>query len=168
MFISNDDFATIVRSTPLISIDLVVENPAGQCLLGLRTNRPAQGYWFVPGGRVRKEETLHDAFRRITKMELGITFDLEKGKFNGVWQHFYKDNFSGEDFSTHYIVLCFMLRVHQSRLPLTTEQHSAYLWLEPEEILKRDNVHDNSLVYFKSRSQIADVIGLNINGKNDE
>ena len=27
-----------------------------------RTNRPAQGYWFVPGGRVQKDETLEAAF----------------------------------------------------------------------------------------------------------
>jgi len=51
MFLSQEDFATVVRSTPLISIDLVVENERGEFLLGQRTNRPAQGYWFVPGGR---------------------------------------------------------------------------------------------------------------------
>lgn len=52
MFLSQEDFATVVRSTPLISIDLIVENERGEFLLGKRTNRPAQGFWFVPGGRV--------------------------------------------------------------------------------------------------------------------
>jgi colanic acid biosynthesis protein WcaH len=54
MFLRPEDFATVVRSTPLISIDLIVENESGEFLLGKRTNRPAQGYWFVPGGRVQK------------------------------------------------------------------------------------------------------------------
>ncbi|HGU2589280.1 TPA: NUDIX domain-containing protein, partial [Escherichia coli] len=54
MFLHSQDFATIVRSTPLISIDLIVENEFGEILLGKRINRPAQGYWFVPGGRVLK------------------------------------------------------------------------------------------------------------------
>lgn len=50
-------FETVVASAPLISIDLLVENEQGQYLLGLRKNRPAQGYWFVPGGRVQKNES---------------------------------------------------------------------------------------------------------------
>jgi colanic acid biosynthesis protein WcaH len=44
------DFKKIVESTPLISIDLVVRNDQGSVLLGKRTNRPAQNFWFVPGG----------------------------------------------------------------------------------------------------------------------
>ena len=57
---------------PLISIDLLVQNEHGEYLLGLRNNRPAQGYWFVPGGRVLKNETLDGAFKRLTFEELGI------------------------------------------------------------------------------------------------
>ena len=72
MFLSQEDFATVVRATPLISIDLIVENERGEFLLGQRTNRPAQGYWFVPGGRVQKDETLAQAFERLTLAELGL------------------------------------------------------------------------------------------------
>ena len=61
MFLRHEDFATVVRSTPLISIDLIVENAHGEFLLGKRLNRPAQGYWFVPGGRVQKDEPLRAA-----------------------------------------------------------------------------------------------------------
>lgn len=43
-------FKTVVASTPLVSMDLIVRNKRDQVLLGLRTNRPAQGFWFVPGG----------------------------------------------------------------------------------------------------------------------
>ena len=49
-------FKTVIASTPLISIDLVIKNNTGRILLGKRTNRPAQGFWFVPGGRVLKDE----------------------------------------------------------------------------------------------------------------
>lgn len=159
MFLSQEDFATVVRATPLISIDLVVENLAGEYLLGLRTNRPAQGFWFVPGGRVQKDETLSDAFARLTQAELGKRFTLEDGEFYGVWQHFYDDNFSGKDFSTHYIVLGFRLRVDAHSLKLPTEQHHEYLWLTPTSLLERDDVHDNSRAYFLADT--ADkVIGL--------
>ena len=52
-----DTFATVVHFAPLISIDLLVQNEHGEYLLGFRNNRPAQVYWFVPGGRVQKNKT---------------------------------------------------------------------------------------------------------------
>lgn len=168
MFLSDSDFATVVRSTPLVSIDLIVENQAGQFLLGLRTNRPAKGYWFVPGGRVQKDETFDEAFNRLTKMELGQEFSLKEGEFDGVWQHFYEDNFDGHEFSTHYIVLSFKLQVDDSHLRLSSQQHSAYVWLMPEDLLTRDDVHENSRAYFKSYRQGARMIGLKSNGQDNE
>lgn len=153
MFLRQEDFAIVVRSTPLISIDLLVENAHGEFLLGKRLNRPAQGYWFVPGGRVQKDEPLSAAFERLTEAELGQRLPLSAGEFYGVWQHFYDDNFSGEDFSTHYIVLAFRLRVQESNLPLPDAQHNAYRWLKPAALLASDNVHDNSRAYFLPECQ---------------
>ncbi|MFX4316127.1 GDP-mannose mannosyl hydrolase, partial [Enterobacter sp. 63] len=131
MFLNQEDFATVVRSTPLISIDLIVENECGEFLLGKRTNRPAQGYWFVPGGRVQKDETLADAFARLTLAELGLRLPQSAGQFYGVWQHFYDDNFSGADFTTHYVVLGFRLKVNQADLRLPDAQHDDYRWQTP-------------------------------------
>ena len=159
MFLRHEDFATVVRSTPLISIDLIVENAQGEFLLGKRLNRPAQGYWFVPGGRVQKDEPLRAAFERLTDAELGLRLPLSAAEFYGVWQHFYDDNFSGEDFSTHYIVLGFRLRVSENDLQLPDLQPDAYRWLAIEEILASDHVHDNSRAYFCKTSQ-AGVPGL--------
>ncbi|WP_276641981.1 GDP-mannose mannosyl hydrolase [Siccibacter turicensis] len=148
MFLSQQDFATVVRSTPLISIDLIVENERGEFLLGKRNNRPAQGFWFVPGGRVQKDETLAAAFERLTQAELGKGYVMGDGEFYGVWQHFYDDNFSGTDFSTHYIVLGFRLKVTQADLRLPDEQHNDYRWQTPEALLAGNDVHDNSRAYF--------------------
>lgn len=158
MFLTPEDFATVVRSTPLISLDFVVENAEGEFLLGKRNNRPAQGYWFVPGGRVQKDETLSDAFSRLTEAELGLRLPMMAGQFYGVWQHFYDDNFSGSGFTTHYIVLGFRLKVEDAP-PLPDAQHSSYLWLTPEQLLARDDVHDNSRAYFLAERQ-AGVPGL--------
>ncbi|HBX1218944.1 TPA: GDP-mannose mannosyl hydrolase [Salmonella enterica] len=148
MFLRQEDFAAVVRTTPLISLDFIVENGQGEILLGQRLNRPAQGYWFVPGGRVCKDETLEAAFARLTQAELGVRLPLAAGTFYGVWQHLYDDNFSGEDFSTHYIVLGFRLRVTESDLRLPDAQHGSYRWLTPEQLLASDNVHENSRAYF--------------------
>jgi len=157
MFLSQEDFATVVRSTPLISIDLIVENARGEFLLGKRTNRPAQGYWFVPGGRVQKDEPLAQAFERLTQAELGVRLPLTAGEFYGVWQHFYDDNFSGSDFSTHYIVLGFRLKINQADLALPDAQHEAYRWLTPEALIADENVHDNSRAYFLADRQAVGI-----------
>ncbi len=66
MLLPLNTFKTIIEHAPLISIDLVVENKQGEVLLGRRNNRPAQGYWFVPGGRILKDELMSDAFKRLT------------------------------------------------------------------------------------------------------
>lgn len=51
-FLASKTFQTIIGATPLVSIDLIVKKAKGEVLLGYRTNRPAQGDWFVPGGWV--------------------------------------------------------------------------------------------------------------------
>lgn len=73
-----------MRSTPLISIDLIVENERGEFLLGKRTNRPAQGFWFVPGERVQKDETLSDAFERLTLAELACSCRWQRASLRGL------------------------------------------------------------------------------------
>ena len=159
MFLRQEDFATVVRSTPLVSLDFIVENSRGEFLLGKRTNRPAQGYWFVPGGRVKKDETLEAAFERLTMAELGLRLPITAGQFYGVWQHFYDDNFSGTDFTTHYVVLGFRFRVAEEELLLPDEQHDDYHWLTPDALLASDNVHANSRAYFLAEKR-AGVPGL--------
>ena len=147
MYLEPDIFKIIVEHTPLISIDLILRNSAGDVLLGKRRNRPAQGVWFVPGGRVGKDEALDAAFLRLTEVELGQPVSREQASFLGVYEHFYNDNFQGTDFSTHYVVLAYQLS-----LPLTTEfpkdQHEAYAWFSSEALLADDLVHTNSKAYF--------------------
>ncbi len=150
MFLDKETFRTVVRSAPLVSIDLVVINSQGQVLLGQRTNRPAQGFWFVPGGRILKNEAMAAAFLRLSKAELGLASELGDAEFLGVYEHFYTDNFSGTDFSTHYVVLGYRL-VHDLDLnSLPDAQHHSYRWFDVAELLASDQVHDNTKAYFLS------------------
>jgi len=61
----------IIEATPLVSIDLVITGPSKMVLLGKRTKSPAKGYWFVPGGRIIKNETINQAIKRISEVEVG-------------------------------------------------------------------------------------------------
>ncbi|MDN8555940.1 GDP-mannose mannosyl hydrolase [Citrobacter werkmanii] len=144
-------FQEVVAATPLISIDLIVRNSLGQVLLGLRLNRPAQGFWFVPGGRVRKDESLDDAFMRLANEELGITYIRAHATFLGPYEHFYDDNFSGDSFSTHYIVLGYELRCEGLGHKLPVNQHERYRWFDVSELINDPNVHQYSKNYFIGR-----------------
>jgi colanic acid biosynthesis protein WcaH len=46
--------------------------------MGWRGNDPARGTWFVPGGRIRKNEKIADAFERIIRTETGLVKSLAR------------------------------------------------------------------------------------------
>jgi colanic acid biosynthesis protein WcaH len=70
-WIPADEFETSLRYAPQVCVDLVVAHDGG-VLLARRTNQPARGEWFWPGGRLRKGEELSAAVDRITSAELGL------------------------------------------------------------------------------------------------
>jgi colanic acid biosynthesis protein WcaH len=141
-------FTAIIKSAPLVSIDLIVQTNKEKVLLGYRNNRPAQGFWFVPGGRILKDESMQSAFKRLTLNELGKEFELSQAQFIGPFEHFYSDNVSEEDFTTHYIALGYRLVVDESQLNLPLDQHSKYTWMSEAELLAHPNVHKHSRWYF--------------------
>ena len=148
-------FKNIIASTPLISIDLIVKNKKGEILLGKRVNRPAQGFWFVPGGRVLKDESFDCAFNRLIKAELGL--NEVTSTFKGIYQHFYEDNFSEEQFTTHYVVLAYEIKFNDELSSLPAEQHSDYQWFAEQKLLVNENVHIHSKWYFQKDKQ-ADLL----------
>jgi hypothetical protein len=75
-------FEQVVRSTPLCSIDLVLRDPDARTLVGLRTNEPAKGFYFVPGGIIRKDERMADAFGRILMQETSIEAELSEARLD--------------------------------------------------------------------------------------
>lgn len=147
-WLDKDSFRSVVDATPLISIDLIVQDPQGRVLLGQRVNRPAVNYWFVPGGRIRKNETLDDAFIRLTRTELGCEFPRSQAQFQGVYEHLYNDSVFGEGPNTHYVVLAYRLLIDVTVLELPEYQHSDYHWWLPADALASEQVHNNTRAYF--------------------
>jgi len=151
MWLDLPTFQTVVASTPLVAIDLVVRNGRGEVFLGLRVNRPAYGFWFVPGGRIRKNESLDSAFRRITQDELGRPFERATARLLGVFEHFYEDSvFANAGFGpdTHYVVLSYCLELDDSTLQPPAEQHQQYRWWPQDELRFSSRVHENTRAYF--------------------
>lgn len=148
-------FATVIRHTPLVSMDLLVRDPVGHVLLGERLRRPARGSWFVPGGRIRKGEPLAAAFRRLCRDELGCDLSLADATFRGVYEHHYDDHVFGDDFGTHYVVLAYELHLDLTLASLPGEQHGDYRWWRVEDLVSDTRVHVHSQWYFQSDTPCA-------------
>jgi colanic acid biosynthesis protein WcaH len=118
-WIPAEQWKTIVRNVPIVSVDLVVESPAG-IVLGKRMNHPAKGEWFVPGGRVEKNERLSEAVDRVAAEELSATVELVERL--GVYEHFYEHSEVGE--TKHYVAHGFHVRTDKTAFEPDT-QHDA-------------------------------------------
>lgn len=140
-------FKELIENAPLVSIDLIVRN-AENILLGKRVNRPAQGFWFVPGGRIYKNESLADAFSRIVLKELGINHTLGQAVFKGVYEHFYSDSFVSEAISTHYVVMAYEIDLSIKLESLPLGEHLQYEYFDLVRLLNRNDVHIYTKNYF--------------------
>lgn len=149
MWLPDDTFKSVIQHTPLISIDLIVRNERGEVLLGKRVNAPAKGYWFVPGGRVRKNETLDDAFVRLVREELGIESGVTRAdaKFLGVFEHFYEDSIFGDDISTHYVVLGYKINLN-GKIINNGVQHHDLIFFNSDQLVELKGLHEYAINYF--------------------
>jgi colanic acid biosynthesis protein WcaH len=147
--LAEEQFAQIVRNAPLVSIDLVIRDPDGDILLGLRRNEPAKDFYFVPGGRIRKNETIEAAFGRILDVETGLPVDFGQARFLGVFQHIYAANSFGHDgYGTHYVVLAYELWLERRSLVALDDQHAGYKWMKRDELKAAPEVHELVKAYF--------------------
>lgn len=147
--LNDTEFLHIVDATPLVSIDLILRNERGEVLLGRRANRPARGLWFVPGGRIRKNERVNEALQRISERELGVR--IAQAKLLGAFDHIYPDNFLGApDVNTHYVVLGMAAELPSDRAFTVDQQHEELKWWTVKQLLAEPLVHENTKVYFRS------------------
>lgn len=146
MYLPKKLFLQIVKYAPLAAIDLVLLDRKGKILLGKRKNNPAKGKWFVPGGRIQKNETFQKAIQRLCREEVP-SLRVGRPQFFGAFEHFYKVNTGGKGFSTHYVVLAYYLKILPSQTLLQTRQHDYFRLFSPQEALRIRAVHANAKAY---------------------
>lgn len=147
-------FAQACEALPLVSIDLVLTDESNRLLLGLRRNPPARDWWFTPGGRIRKNEPLAQARRRIAAEELGLPDTaVQRATLMGAWDHFYPDSAFNPDVSTHYVNLALWLPLGPDEVASLTlpegdgEQHAAWQWTPLAQAERDEGVHPHVRVY---------------------
>ena len=154
--LSSNCFKAVVSSTPLVALDLLITTDDG-LLVGKRNNEPAKSTFFVPGGRIFKDETVDIALERIFKSELDqfqLEFNPSAFSFFGIYEHFYPNScFVDSDITTHYIVLA-----HQAFYPsssfdtnnmkVSSDQHESFsLVSSPDELDHELVLHPHTIRY---------------------
>lgn len=145
-FINDDDFKCVIKNSPLFAIDLVcVSN--NSVLMGRRSNEPAKSYWFVPGGRVRKNEKISDAVLRISSEELDFKILFSEVFFIGIYDHFYENSVFGNEVDTHYVTAVYVFYADINLADLPSLQHYDYSWFPFEDIERNPSIHVNSKLF---------------------
>jgi colanic acid biosynthesis protein WcaH len=146
--LSEENFANLVRMAPLVAVDLILRDPDGHVLVARRNNNPAKGYYFVPGGSIRKDEKIHTAFARILGTETGLDVPFAAVRLLGAYDHVYTENRFGQPgFGTHYVVLGYEVTFAQRPNIRLDAQHSDYVWMPAADLLASKDVHENTKAY---------------------
>lgn len=157
------DFLQVVQNTPLIALDLIIQDPTThKILLGYRKHEPAKDTWFVPGGRIYKNETIECALQRVLKDELGVCSFSGEYKIASVSNHIYDTCFYEENplyTNTHYVVIGIQINIDSSTINYDQllEQHSNYKWLTSNEIMNEKNVHVNTIQHVQGNGLISTI-----------
>lgn len=147
-WIPDEEWRSIVQHVPIVSVDLLVKVGNG-VLLGKRRNKPAKGYWFIPGGRVQKCETRGEAVHRIAKEELST--DVEIIESLGAFEHIYDTSDIGGVDTKHYLANGYVV-VPQSTSFEPDGQHEAFrIFQNPPKPF-----HENVRQYFDAASSLPD------------
>lgn len=123
-YIPDKLYKEILNAVPFVCADIVIKD-GNSFLLAKRKNKPAQGQWFLPGGRVLKNEKLADAALRKMQQETGLSGKIEK--LLGVDETMFQDGPYSE--SVHSVNVVFLATPTTSKdAVVLDEQNDEYRW----------------------------------------
>jgi len=129
------DYKKFLEQMPVVCIDAIIMNNKGQYLLIKRKNEPLKGDYWVPGGRVLKNETLNDAVLRKVKEELGIDSHIVMPI--GVYEDFFDKSPLNPENGLHTISIVYLIIAGSENICLD-EQSDDWGWFDelPERLKK--------------------------------
>ena len=154
LILNQDEYFQAVSLTQLVSIDILVIHE-GRLLVGERINEPAKGSFFVPGGKVYKNEYLKEALERISEHEIGVRLTSNQVTLNGIYDHLYENNFRDDSCGTHYVCIACLFELDDIEQIDVVEtamlsQHHCVEWLDTNQVLDHPKVHINVKSYFNN------------------
>ena len=140
-------FLFVSRLTPLVNVDLLIQDDAHRTLLTWRSDQYYGSGWHVPGGVVRYKETAHQRIREVARKELGATVDFEPTPLTVT------ESFARERNRGHFISLLYRCRLTSPldpRLQAATDppQPGSWRWHSgpPPDLLEVHNMYQTFLV----------------------
>jgi len=129
------DYKKFLEQMPVVCIDAIIMNNKGQYLLIKRKNEPLKGNYWVPGGRLLKNETLNDAVLRKVKEELGI--DSHVVMPIGVYEDFFDKSPLNPENGLHTISIVYLIIAGSENICID-EQSDDWGWFNelPERLKK--------------------------------
>lgn len=118
--LSKDLYTKILEHVPICAVDFVLVHQ-GKVLLALRKDEPAKGQWWIPGGRVLKNETLVDAVKRKAKQEAGVEVDVIR-KIGCYEVMFAEAPFPEVKTGVHYLAVCFVVVPQDKNIIITLDK----------------------------------------------
>jgi len=105
-WISEELYKEILENIPICCVDVAVLD-GNRVLLVKRKDEPAKDHWWIPGGRIYKNEKLKDAAIRKVYEETGIKIKIKKliGTYEFFW---HKGFFSALRTGAHTIDVTFL------------------------------------------------------------
>lgn len=122
--IPSDEYARIIRSVPILCVDLALTDRSGNYVLVRRTNEPLKGEWWVVGGRVQLGEPLLAAARRKAREELGV--DVAHLEPLGIYEDVFDRNAFEGGVSYHTVSIVFGGVVDDPTAIRLDAQHDAW------------------------------------------
>ena len=102
----DDVFQFVSRITPLVNVDLLIQDERGRTLLTWRDDEFYGPGWHIPGGIIRYKETSSARVRVCGREELGVDVDPEEAPL------FIVESIGQETTRGHHISLLFRCRLH--------------------------------------------------------
>ncbi len=139
-------YQQILENMPICCIDVVLYHHQ-KVLLVLRKDEPEKGRWWLPGGRLYKNETLTEAVKRKIREEVGLEVEV-KQKIGAYEYSSDQSSFTDIKTGTHSISINFVavpLDVDSSEdnLDIKIDQTSSdYRWI--------DHIEENLDPYVKT------------------
>jgi colanic acid biosynthesis protein WcaH len=116
--IPQDLYDQITEHMPIASVEAVLTRDEGLLFLR-RKNPPAKGEWWLPGGRIRKGESLEQALRREVKEETGL--EVTSYKLVNVYSRVFPER--------HDITVVYLCKCKKGNVKLNDE-HSEYCFFK--------------------------------------
>lgn len=131
--IPKNTYKKIMENIPILCVDIILKK-GKKILLVKRKNKPLKDVWWIPGGRVFKNETLIDAVKRKCMEELNI--NVEKIKEIGTYEYIGQDPFF-ETIKTgvHTVSVVYLMNYISGEIKVD-RNHECFKWFEIKDCSK--------------------------------